>query len=59
MLEVVLNRRSTDNDWKGLQQSISDNIPTPIRIRALLERKIPGLGEAGQGHTQEYASQQV
>lgn len=41
-LEVVLDRRLMQDDWRGLGQGVTDNTHTPSKFVLLLERQISG-----------------
>ena len=38
-MEVVLDRRMMQDDWRGLGEGISDNTPTPSKFVILLEKR--------------------
>ena len=52
-LEVVLDRRNQRDDGRGLGQGLDDNVPTPARLRLLVES---GPGAKVEHYVVEYPS---
>ncbi|XP_063674233.1 alpha-mannosidase 2x-like [Bolinopsis microptera] len=52
-LEVVLDRRNQKDDGRGLGQGLDDNVPTPARLRLLVEF---GPGAKVEDYVVEYPS---